>query len=90
MTEVCSGKHILPMKTKATHIKAPPETVEADHDELPDILDTYWASCQSRHSFATLGCWTTNVSALGMSSALPMAHEVHGCTPAAPGLTHWG
>lgn len=45
------------------------------HQELPEVLDNYWISAHSRAFHATVRCWTSEVSALGLSTALPPAQK---------------
>ncbi len=43
--------------------------------ELPEILDNYWTSTYSRDFHTSVRCWASEVSALGLSTALPSAQK---------------
>lgn len=45
------------------------------HQELPEVLDNYWISAHSRDFHITVRCWTSEISALGLSTALPPAQK---------------
>lgn len=47
----------------------------ATHQELPEVLDNYWISAYSRAFHITVHCWTSEISALGLSTALPPAQK---------------
>lgn len=47
----------------------------ATHQELPEVLDNYWISAYSRAFHVTVRCWTSEISALGLSTALPPSQK---------------